>query len=161
MANDLNKVMIIGRLGQDPEMRYLQNGNAVVNISVATGSSWKDKNTGEKQERTEWHRCTAYRQLAEIVGKYLHKGSKVYIEGRLQTRKWKDQSGSDRYTTEIQVDQMQMLDSKPQGNGQNYQPAQQNPPQQTGRHNPQGGQHNPQGGQQQGGQQDFDDDIPF
>ncbi|MEN8214629.1 MAG: single-stranded DNA-binding protein, partial [Pseudomonadota bacterium] len=108
-SRGVNKVILIGNLGQDPEVKYMPNGNAVTNISVATSESWKDKNTGQQQERTEWHRVVAFRKLAEIIGEYLRKGSKIYIEGRLQTRKWQDQSGQDRYTTEIIADQMQML----------------------------------------------------
>ena len=108
----VNKVILIGNLGQDPEVRYMPNGNAVANVSLATSESWKDKNTGETQERTEWHRVVFFRRLAEIVGEYLKKGSKVYVEGRLQTRKWQDNNGQDRYTTEIVADQMQMLDSR-------------------------------------------------
>ncbi len=111
-SRGVNKVILIGNLGQDPEVRYMPNGGAVTNISVATSETWKDKNTGEQQERTEWHRVVMFRRLAEIAGEYLKKGSKVYIEGRLQTRKWQDQQGNDRYTTEIVADQMQMLDSR-------------------------------------------------
>lgn len=112
MARGVNKVILIGNLGQDPEVRYMPNGNAVANVTLATSESWKDKNSGELQERTEWHRIVFFRRLAEIAGEYLKKGSKVYVEGRLQTRKWQDQSGQDRYTTEIVADQMQMLDSR-------------------------------------------------
>jgi len=108
----VNKVILVGNLGQDPEVRHMPNGNAVTNITVATSETWKDKNTGEQQERTEWHRVVMFRRLAEIAGEYLRKGAKVYIEGRLQTRKWQDQQGNDRYTTEIIADQMQMLDSR-------------------------------------------------
>jgi len=108
----VNKVILIGNLGQDPEVRYMPNGNAVANITLATSESWKDKNSGETQEKTEWHRVVFFRRLAEIVGEYLKKGSKVYVEGRLQTRKWQDNNGQDRYTTEIVADQMQMLDSR-------------------------------------------------
>jgi single-strand DNA-binding protein len=111
-SRGINKVILIGNLGQDPEVRYMPNGGAVCNISVATSETWKDKNTGENQERTEWHRVVMFRRLAEIAGEYLKKGSKVYLEGRLQTRKWQDQQGQDRYTTEIIADQMQMLDSR-------------------------------------------------
>lgn len=114
----VNKVILIGNLGQDPEVRYMPNGNAVANVTVATSESWKDKNTGETQERTEWHRVVFFRRLAEIVGEYLKKGSKVYIEGKLQTRKWQDQGGQDRYTTEIVADQMQMLDSRGGGSAE-------------------------------------------
>lgn len=108
----VNKVIIVGNLGNDPEMRTMPNGEAVANISVATSESWTDKNTGERREVTEWHRIVFYRRQAEIVGEYLRKGSKVYVEGRLKTRKWQDQNGQDRYTTEIQGDVLQMLDSR-------------------------------------------------
>ncbi len=111
-SRGINKVILIGNLGQDPEVRYMPNGGAVCNITVATSESWKDKNTGEPVERTEWHRVVMFRRLAEIAGEYLKKGSKVYIEGKLQTRKWQDQQGNDRYTTEIIADEMQMLDSR-------------------------------------------------
>ena len=108
----VNKVILIGNLGRDPEVRYMPNGGAVANVTIATSESWKDRETGEPQERTEWHRVVFYRRLAEIVGQYLKRGSKVYVEGRLQTRKWQDNQGHDRYTTEIIADQMQMLDSR-------------------------------------------------
>jgi single-strand DNA-binding protein len=112
----VNKVIIVGNLGRDPETRYMPNGDAVTNVAVATTESWKDKNTGEKKELTEWHRITFYRKLAEIAGQYLKKGSQVYVEGRLQTRKWTDKDGIERYTTEIIADTMQMLGSR-QGMG--------------------------------------------
>jgi len=112
MARGINKVILIGNLGNDPDVRYAGNERAVANISIATSESWKDKNTGEKQERTEWHRIVFFGRLAEIVSEYLRKGSKVYVEGRLQTNKWQDKSGNDRYTTEIIASEMQMLDSK-------------------------------------------------
>ena len=113
MANSgINKVILIGRLGRDPEVRYANNGNAIANVSIATSESWKDKNTGEPVEKTEWHRVVFFRRLAEIVGEYLKKGSQVYVEGRLQTRKWQDKEGQDRYTTEIVANEMQMLDSR-------------------------------------------------
>jgi len=108
----INKVIIVGNCGQDPETRSLPNGNAVTNISVATSESWKDKNTGEQKERTEWHRIVFFNRLAEIAGEYLKKGSKVYIEGSNRTRKWQAQDGSDRYATEIVASEMQMLDSR-------------------------------------------------
>ena len=111
----VNKVIIVGNLGNDPEMRTMPNGEAVANISVATSESWTDKNTGERREVTEWHRIVFYRRQAEVAGQYLRKGSKVYVEGRLRTRKWQDQNGQDRYTTEIQGDVLQMLDSRNQG----------------------------------------------
>jgi len=112
MARGINKVILIGNLGQDPEVKYMPNGNAVANVTVATSESWKDKETGEMKEHTEWHRVVFFRRLAEIAGEYLKKGSKVYIEGKLQTRKWQDQGGNDRYTTEIIAGEMQMLDSR-------------------------------------------------
>ena len=112
MARGINKVIIVGNLGADPEVRYTPGGSAVTTLSVATSDSWKDKQTGEQQERTEWHRIVMFNRLAEIAGEYLRKGSKIYIEGRLQTRKWQDQSGQDRYTTEIVANDMQMLDSR-------------------------------------------------
>jgi single-strand DNA-binding protein len=108
----VNKVIIVGNLGRDPETRYLPSGEAVTNISVATTSSWKDKASGEKKEETEWHRVSAFGRLAEIMGEYLKKGSQVYIEGQLRTRKWQDKEGKDRYTTEIRADVMQMLGSR-------------------------------------------------
>lgn len=118
----LNKVMIIGNLGSDPETRFTQSNKAVCNLSVATSEKWSDKQTGEKREQTEWHRIVAFGRLAEIMGEYLRKGSKVYIEGRLQTRKWQDQNGQDRWTTEIVANEMQMLDSRGQTEG-HQQPA--------------------------------------
>ena len=111
----VNKVILVGRLGKDPESRFLPDGGAVCNITLATTDTWKDKNTGDKQEKTEWHRVTFYRKLAEIAGEYLKKGREVYVEGRLETRKWTDKEGRDRYTTEIIADQMQMLGSRPSG----------------------------------------------
>ncbi|MCP3864823.1 MULTISPECIES: single-stranded DNA-binding protein [Marisediminitalea] len=184
----VNKVILVGNLGNDPEVRYMPNGNAVANLSLATSESWKDQQ-GQVQERTEWHRLTMYRRLAEIAGEYLKKGSQIYVEGKLQTRKWQDQQGQDRYTTEIIVDQMQMLggreggqggqgggyQQRPQGGGQqggysnnNNQPAYGGGNQGGGN---QGGgyqqqpQQRPQGGQQTPPMAepdfDFDDDIPF
>lgn len=129
----VNKVILIGNLGQDPEIRYMQNGKAVANMSIATSESWNDQQ-GQKQEKTEWHRITAYDKLAEIIGEYVKKGSKIYVEGKLQTRKWQDQQGQDKYTTEVIINQMQMLDGKKDsGNGggqQQPQPAQRQQPQQ-------------------------------
>ncbi len=126
-SRGVNKVILIGNLGQDPEVRYMPNGGAVTNITVATSETWKDKNTGEQQEKTEWHRVVMFRRLAEIAGEYLKKGSKVFIEGRLQTRKWQDQQGNDRYTTEIVADNMQMLDSRGGGSA-DFAPRQQGAP---------------------------------
>jgi len=148
MARGLNKAMVIGRLGQDPEVRYMPSGDAVCNLSVATDESYKNKD-GQKVDKTEWHRVSMFGKLAEIAGQYLTKGSQVYIEGKLETRKWQAQDGSDRYTTEIKAFQMQMLDSK--GGTESGQPQQRDPaqpaPQQTA------------GGP--GPENDFDDDIPF
>ena len=111
-AKGVNKAIIVGNLGKDPEMRYTASGGAIANITVATSEEWKDKQSGEKNEKTEWHRVTFFGKLAEIVGQYLHKGSKVYIEGRIETNKWQDKDGADRYTTSIIAKEMQMLDSK-------------------------------------------------
>ena len=157
MARGINKVILIGNLGQDPEVKYMPNGGAVANVTVATSESWKDKNTGEQQERTEWHRVVFFRRLAEIAGEYLKKGSKVYIEGRLQTRKWQDQQGNDRYTTEIIANDMQMLDSRGGGGG-----ASAGGGQYGGGQQPQQPQQ-PAGSSTGGGFDDggFDDDIPF
>lgn len=113
----INKVILIGNLGKDPETRYMPSGKAATNFSVATSERFKDKETGEPQERTEWHRVATFDRLAEIAAEYLKKGSKVYIEGKLRTRKWTDKEGKDRYSTEIIADQMQMLDSKGSGGG--------------------------------------------
>jgi len=119
----VNKVIIVGRLGQDPKMTYTPSGVACANLSVATSETWKDKNTGEKKESTEWHRIVAWRRLAEICGEYLHKGSQVYIEGRLQTRSWEDKDGNKRWTTEILAGTLQMLDGKSSGGSQQEPPA--------------------------------------
>ena len=113
----VNKVILVGNLGADPEVRYMSNGEAVANVRLATTESWKDKNSGEKREVTEWHRVVFYRKLAEIVGQYLKKGSSVYIEGRIRTRKWQDKDGQERYTTEIEAEEMKMLGSR-QGQGE-------------------------------------------
>lgn len=150
MARGVNKVIILGNIGQEPEVKYMPNGGAVTNVSIATSETWKDKATGQPQERTEWHRVVFFNQLGEIAGKYLKKGSKVYIEGSLRTRKWQAQDGTDRYTTEIVASEMQMLDGK---DGSNQQPSQQ-PMQQ-----PQVPQHSAP--QQPAGFDSFDDDIPF
>jgi single-strand DNA-binding protein len=112
MARGINKVILIGNVGQDPEVKYMPSGGAVTNISVATSETWKDKNTGQPQERTEWHRVVFFNRLGEIAGEYLKKGSKVYVEGALRTRKWQAQDGTDRYTTEIVASEMQMLDGR-------------------------------------------------
>jgi len=153
MARGVNKVILVGNLGKDPEMKYTASGAAIANITVATSESWNDKQTGEKVEKTEWHRVVFFRRLAEIVGEYLRKGSQVYIEGKLQTRKWQDQNGQDRYTTEIVASEMQMLGgrageggARPQAGGGGFR---NNPPAQ-------------QASAQSTPDNDFaDDDIPF
>lgn len=148
MSRGINKVILIGNLGQDPELRYMPQGGAVANFTIATSESWTDKATNEKKEQTEWHRIVIYQRLAEIAGEYLRKGSKVYIEGKLKTRKWQDKDGSDRYTTEIVANELQMLDSLPQQPAQNHgqQPHQgqhYNQPQTGGHQQQQGGYQQP------------------
>ena len=167
MARGINKVILVGNLGQDPETRYMPSGGAVTNFSVATSESWKDKNSGEQQERTEWHRVVTFNRLAEIAGEYLKKGSQVYLEGSLRTRKWQGQDGQDRYTTEIVANEMQMLGGRA-GGGSGYDDYNQAPPQQGGGNRNQGRpaqqapqQSAPQSAQQPAGMDDFDDDIPF
>ena len=169
MAKGVNKAIIVGRLGQDPSIRYMPNGKAVANFNMATSEEWKDQQ-GQKQSRVEWHRCTAYDKLAEIIGQYVKKGSKLYLEGRLQTREWTDQQQVKRYTTEIIVNEMQMLDGAPQQQGQQQaQPMQQQQRQQPAQQQPQQGyQYNHQQAQQPqsaGGfnepPMDWDDQIPF
>jgi len=156
MARGVNKVILIGNLGADPEIKYMPSGEAVANLRIATSESWKDKNTGEQVERTEWHRVIMFRRLAEIAGEYLKKGSKVYIEGRLQTRKWQGQDGQDRYTTEIVAGEMQMLDGRGGGTtnmgGYNNQDSASSS----------GSSNAPSSQPQAAGAYDsFDDDIPF
>ncbi|QIB50705.1 single-stranded DNA-binding protein [Pseudomonas sp. OIL-1] len=168
MARGVNKVILIGNVGGDPDVRYLPNGNAVANVTLATSDSWKDKQTGQQQERTEWHRVVFFGRLAEVVGEYVRKGSKMYIEGRLQTREW-EKDGVKRYTTEIVVDiggQMQLLDGRPQGGEQGMAPRQQSqrqaPQQQPQQSAPQQQQRPQQAPQQPAPDYDsFDDDIPF
>lgn len=152
----INKVIILGNLGNDPEVKYLPNGDAVTNFSIATGESWNDKQTGEKVEKTEWHRIVAFRKLGEICGEYLKKGSKVYIEGKLQTRKWQDQNGGDRYTTEIVANDMQMLDSRNANASEGVQQRDINQVTQD-----MAKQVNPSTQPQVQNRQVFDDDIPF
>ena len=154
MARGINKVILIGNLGQDPETRYMPSGGAVTNITLATSESWKDKQTGQQQERTEWHRVVFFNRLAEIAGEYLRKGGKVYIEGSLRTRKWQDKSGVDRYTTEIVANEMQMLDSRGGASGADYAPPQQKAAPQAA---PAAG----SGEAAPAGFDNFDDDIPF
>ena len=155
MARGVNKVILVGNLGRDPETRYMPSGSAVTNLRVATSEQWKDKATGENQERTEWHSVAMFGRLAEVAAEYLRKGSKVYIEGKLRTRKWQDKTdGKDRYTTEIIADDMQMLDSKGGGAGAGM-PASEAPRRQSSAvaDADTGGGGPPSG--------DFDDDIPF
>jgi single-strand DNA-binding protein len=162
MARGVNKVIIVGNLGKDPETRYMPSGSAVTNLSVATTEAWKDKQSGDQQERTEWHKVAMFGRLAEIAAEYLRKGSQVYIEGKLRTRKWQDKEGKDRYTTEIVADEMQMLGSK--GGGASAGAA-------AGAAAAGGGAPAGAGGGSGGGRTavndsggppgDFDDDIPF
>jgi single-strand DNA-binding protein len=149
MARGINKVILIGNLGKDPETRYMPSGGAVTNVTLATSESWKDKNTGEQQERTEWHRVVFFNRLGEIAGEYLRKGSKVYVEGSLRTRKWQGQDGQDRYTTEIVANEMQMLDSR--GGSTSF-----DAPQSQGAPRSQ-----PSSAPASMPDNDFDDDIPF
>lgn len=149
----VNKVILIGNCGDDPEVKYMPSGGAVTNISVATSETWKDKNTGQPQERTEWHRVVFFNRLGEIAGEYLKKGSKVYVEGSLRTRKWQAQDGTDRYTTEIVANEMQMLDGQPDDKVPAKQ-AQKAPA-------PQANQNKPPEAQAPAGFDNFDDDIPF
>ena len=151
----VNKVILVGRLGKDPETRYMTNGEAVTNVALATSENWKDK-SGEKQEKTEWHNLVFYRRLAEVAGEYLKKGSMIYVEGKLQTRKWQDKEGKDRYTTEIIANEMQMLSSKSGGgsfevvdkpSASSSAPASDRPA--------------PAPSAAKGGFDNFDDDIPF
>ena len=151
MARGINKVILIGNLGKDPEVRYMPSGGAVANITVATSESWKDKKTGEQQDKTEWHRVVMFNRLGEIAGEYLKKGSKVYIEGKLQTRKWQGQDGQDRYTTEIVASEMQMLDSRGGGGASNFGGDSASAPQKQ----------QAPATEAAGGFDDFDDDIPF
>lgn len=161
-SKGVNKVILVGNLGEDPQVRYMPSGGAVANITVATSESWRDKNTGEQREKTEWHRVALFGKVAEVAGEFLRKGSQVYIEGQLQTRKWQDQNGQDRYTTEVVVQgfngSMQMLGARRQGG--NQQPA----PQQQYQHP--GATQQQASAPQQGYQYspppaDFDDDVPF
>jgi len=156
MARGVNKVVLIGNLGNDPEIRYTPSGSAVANVTLATSSAWRDKQSGELQERTEWHRIIFFNRLAEIVGEYLRKGSKIYVEGSLRTRKWQDKSGIDRYTTEIIANEMQMLDSRGNvGNGNSNPNRAERGNQATD--SPMMAEH----GMPEGPSADFDDDIPF
>lgn len=153
-SRGVNKVILVGNCGQDPETRYSGSGSAITNVSIATSETWKDKQTGEPQERTEWHRVVFFNRLGEIAGEYLRKGSKVYVEGSIRTRKWQDQQGQDRYTTEIVANEMQMLDSRNSADNQGGSPSnfasQQNAPQKPAQNTP-----------QPSAMDSFDDDIPF
>ena len=161
MARGLNKVMLIGNLGADPEVRYAAGGGAITNIRLATAESWRDKDSGDLQERTEWHRVVFFGKLAEIAGEYLRKGSQVYVEGRLQTRKWQDKDGSDRYSTEIVAGEMQMLGGRGgagggmgEGGGGREAPAARSPRSGSGGNAP-------QTARDYAPPDDFNDDIPF
>ncbi len=175
-SRGVNKVILVGNLGQDPEVRYLPNGGAVANITLATSESWRDKQTGETKEKTEWHRVVLFGKVAEVAGEYLRKGSQVYIEGALQTRKWTDQAGVEKYTTEVVVNvggTMQMLGGRAQGGGAPAGGGQNNngwgqPQQPQGNQFSGGAQSRPQQQPQQNSApasneppMDFDDDIPF
>ncbi len=154
MARGINKVILVGNLGKDPETRYMPNGKAVTNFTVATSESWKDKQTGEQREQTEWHNIVMYDRLAEIAAEYLRKGSQVYLEGKLRTRKWQDKEGRDRYTTEINANEMQMLGGRGGGGGGNESRGESRPAPA-----PAGGE---RGAAPRGPEADnFDDDIPF
>ncbi|AMN46548.1 single-stranded DNA-binding protein [Steroidobacter denitrificans] len=151
MARGINKVILVGNLGADPDTRYMPSGKAVCNIRIATSETWKDRQSGDQQERTEWHSVVMYDKLGEIAAEYLRKGSQVYIEGKLRTRKWQDKEGKDRYSTEIIADQMQMLGGRGGGGGGEYRPR---PAAAEGQSSPESRQAPPDDG-------GFDDDIPF
>jgi single-strand DNA-binding protein len=164
MARGVNKVILVGNLGKDPEVRYMPSGGAVTNVTIATSEQWKDKDSGQKQERTEWHNVVFYNRLAEVAGEYLRKGSQVYVEGSLRTEKWQDKNGQDRYTTKIIASEMQMLGGR--GGGDSQHGGEPSRPQQRPSRTDGGG----HGGQQRqaapaaqapSGFDDFDDDIPF
>ncbi len=170
MARGVNKVILVGNLGKDPEVRYMPSGQAVANVTLATSDQWKDKQTGQNQERTEWHQVVFFGRLAEIAGEYLKKGRQIYVEGALRTRKWQDKSGQDRYTTEIVASEMQMLGGQGGGGGMGGGRGGDDfsgpmggddfgaPPMGSGGGRPSGGS---SGGGMGGGRDDFDDDIPF
>jgi len=153
MARGVNKAIIVGNVGQDPEVRYMPSGSAVAEVSVATSEQWKDKQSGEKQERTEWHRVTFFGRLAEIVGEYIKKGSQIYVEGSIRTEKWQDKQGNDRYTTKIIANEMQMLGSRTGGSASFDQSA----PSQSYNQAPQ----QAPAAKPAAAATDFDDDIPF
>lgn len=149
MARGVNKVILVGNLGRDPEIRYMPNGGAVANVSIATSEQWKDKQTGEQKDRTEWHNVVFYQRLAEVVGEYLNKGSQIYVEGALRTRKWQDKNGTDRYTTEIIASEMQMLGGRGGSGGG------------SGDHSAAGSGKEASGANESSFDGGFDDDIPF
>jgi single-strand DNA-binding protein len=153
MARGINKVILVGNLGADPEVRYMPSGGAVTNIRLATSETWNDKQSGEKQERTEWHRVVFFGKLAEIAGEYLKKGSQVYVEGSIRTRKWQGQDGQDRYTTEIVANEMQMLGGRGGSASFDEPSSRQSAPSRSQQSEPAGGSSMPPS--------DFDDDIPF
>jgi single-strand DNA-binding protein len=157
MARGINKVIIVGNVGGDPETRYMPSGSAVTNLTIATNESWKDKASGERKERTEWHRVAMFNRLAEIAAEYLRKGSQVYIEGKLRTRKWQDKSGQDRYTTEIIADEMQMLGGRGGSGGGSFGGDQKGNAPASSEQQGQSISNTPP----QPGPDDFDDDIPF
>lgn len=161
MARGINKVILIGNLGRDPEVRYTSNGSAVANITIATSEQWRDRQSGQSQERTEWHRVVLFGKLGEIAGEYLKKGQQVYIEGRLQTRKWQDQQGQERYTTEIVANEMQMLGGPRGGGSADYNQDSNQGGGYQGGGAPSGGNNNPPPSSGGGNFDDFDDDIPF
>ena len=161
MARGINKVILIGNLGRDPEVRYTPNGGAIANITLATTDQWKDKQSGQMQDRTEWHRVVMFGRLGEIAGEYLKKGSQVYIEGRLQTRKWQDQSGQDRYTTEIVANEMQMLGSAGGRGASSADFGQEAESASPARQPAQGGSRSSPASSSSNNFGDFDDDIPF
>jgi single-strand DNA-binding protein len=162
MARGINKVILVGNLGADPDTRYMPSGKAVTNIRVATSESWKDKQTGDMQERTEWHSIVMYDKLGEIAAEYLRKGSQVYIEGKIRTRKWQDKEGKDRYTTEVIADQMQMLGGRGGGGGASSEPRE---PRSATRQAPASDERSDRAAapvdEAGGGGGEFDDDIPF
>lgn len=159
MSRGINKVILIGNLGRDPEVSALPNGSSVTNIALATSESWKDKNTGENVERTEWHRIVFFNRLAEVAGQYLNKGSKVYVEGSLRTRKWQDNNGQDRYTTEIIGSEMQMLGNQGDNNTDKAQQYEQMPEANQNKPEKKEDDYNPLGGDKK--KPELDDDIPF
>jgi single-strand DNA-binding protein len=156
MARGVNKVILIGNLGADPEVRYTSSGGAVANLRLATTDQWRDKATGENREQTEWHRVVMFGRLGEIAGEYLKKGSKIYIEGSIRTRKWTDKEGQDRYTTEIVANEMQMLDGRGEGGGNDFAGQSRGGGGGGGSRSGGGG-----GDSQRGGLDEPDDDIPF